>query len=165
MLGVKITNFSFQNKFLIIKYNLLYIIQFLVGIVNLLSITGASYAFFLGSLVSNQEALTSLNTAFSIPLLLLSGFFANQDNFAPYMKAFEYFSVFKYGFQILTEIEYTNIQPLNCSNSTVLPCNPMVQRFNFREAFWVSCMLIPILIIFFKTIAFISMYLKSKMKA
>lgn len=136
-----------------------------VGIVHLLTITGTSYAFFLGSLVSNQEALTNLNTVFSIPLLLLSGFFANQDNFAPYLKALEYFSVFKYGFQILTEIEYTNIQPLNCWNNLNSPCDPMVQRFNFREAFWVSCMLIGILIIFFKTIAFIALYLKSKMKA
>lgn len=81
------------------------------------------------------------------------------------MKAFEYFSVFKYGFQILTEIEYTNIQALNCWNNLKLPCDPMIQRFNFREALWVSCMLIGILIVFFKTIAFILMYLKSKMKA
>jgi len=130
----------------------------------LLTITGASYAFFLGSLVSNQEALTSLNTAFSIPLLQLSGFFAHQSNFVPYMKAFEYFSAFKYGFQILSEIEFTNMQPLNCANNTVQPCDPLAGQFNFREAMWVSCMLIGILIVFFKTIAFITMYYKSKMK-
>lgn len=131
----------------------------------MLAITGASYAFFLGALVSNQEALSSLNTLFNIPLLLLSGFFANQNNFVPYMKALEYISVFKYGFQVLTGIQYSENQALNCSNNLIGYCDPISQRFDFREAFWLSCILIAILIIVFKTLAFMLIKCKSKMRA
>ena len=147
------------------------------GILQLSCLTGASYAFFLGSLVDNQEALANLNTVrfilfklkvFSIPLLLLSGFFATSDNYAPYLKPFEYISVFKYAYQILTNIEFIEIQPLNCMNvgsTNPIVCDPLKQRFTFLEPMYLSIILICVLIVFFNIIAFIIIYFKSRIKA
>jgi len=95
----------------------------------------------------------------------LSGFFAAADNFAPYLIPFEYISGFKYSFQILIQSEFKDIQPLNCMNSTTFPCEPLINNFTFKEDSWLSVLLLALLIIFFKTAAFIILYLKSKMKA
>lgn len=46
----------------------------------------------------------------------------------------EYISVFKYGYQIFTESEFLNVQPLDCVLNPLLPCDALTQRANFKES-------------------------------
>ena len=97
--------------------------------------------------------------------MLLSGFFASYENFAPYLIPFEYISVFKYGFQILTGIEFSNMQALNCQNSLTNACDPLKDRFTYKEEPWVSVICIIALILGFNIAAFIITFYKSKLKS
>ncbi len=143
------------NKKNLIKKNL-------VGLLHLLTLGGTSYAFFLGSLVSDPRKLTEINTLFSIPLLLLSGFYAAAENFLPYMIPLKYISLFKYAFQVLVEMEFTNAQALDCSNNIDFPCNPLKDQYNFLEPFWVSMICVVALIFGFRLLAFIFFKIRSK---
>jgi hypothetical protein len=99
-----------------------------------------------------------------VPLLLLSGFFADSDNFAPYLIPFKYLSAFKYGFQVLTHIEFSDLPPFNCQNLNPNICSPLQNRFTFLEPFYVSLIAIGCLIVLFKSLAFIIIYYCAKIK-
>lgn len=47
---------------------------------------------------------------------MISGFFAKEDTYAPYLIPFKYLSLFKWAFQLLMFNEFTNGKPLTCSN-------------------------------------------------
>jgi len=129
---------------------------------HLLTLGGTSYAFFLGSIVSDPSTLTDVNQMFSIPLLLLSGFYAAAENFLPYMIPFKYISLFKYAFQVLVYMEFTDNQALNCTNDITNPCDPLKDKYDFLEPFWVSLVCVGSLIIIFRTLAFIFFKIRSK---
>jgi hypothetical protein len=127
-----------------------------------LTLGATSYAFFLGSIVSNPRALSELNVLFSVPLLLLSGFYAAAENFLPHMIPVKYISLFKYAFQVLVHMEFTDPQALNCFNNLEFPCDPLKNQYNFLEPFWVSMICILVLIFGFRTLAFIFFKIRSK---
>jgi len=55
------------------------------------------------------------------------------------------------------------MQPLNCSNNSTLPCDALSNdKFVFREAKWVSVLCLACISIFFKALGFIILYYKSK---
>lgn len=97
-------------------------------------------------------------------MLLLSGFFANADNFAPYLIPFKYLSLFKYGFQIFTHIEFSGLSPLNCLNLDPELCTPLATRFTYLEPYYLSIILIGVLIVVFKALGFLFLYLFAKIK-
>jgi ABC-type multidrug transport system ATPase subunit/ABC-type multidrug transport system permease subunit len=135
-----------------------------VGILYLCGLAGSALAFFIGTLVSHQEALVNLNTMLMIPMLLLSGFFANADNYAPYLIPFKYLSPFKYAYQTAISLEFNNLQPLNCMNSNPNLCDPLPNQFFFLEPFWLSIVLLSAIIVFFKFWGFIFLYKFGKIK-
>jgi len=100
-----------------------------------------------------------------IPLMLLCGFFASSDNYAPYLKPFEYISPFKYSYQLLTQIEFSDLKAFSCSNSIVFPCDPLKIRFTFNEQMYLSVLLIAIVAIFLNMIAFSVLFFRTKIKA
>ncbi len=100
-----------------------------------------------------------------IPLMLLSGFFASSDNYAPYLKPFEYISTFKYSYQILTQIEFKDLKALTCSNLTIFPCDPLTSRFTFNEEMWVSILLIANVSFCLNVFAYLIMYFKTRIRA
>ena len=75
----------------------------------LLSWTGTGLGFMIGTLVSSKSVATSLIPVTVIPLMLLSGFFVNQDNIVPVLYPFEFISPFKWGFQVLAYNEYDDL--------------------------------------------------------
>ena len=96
--------------------------------------------------------------------MLLSGWFATADNFAPYLIPLKYISYFKYCFQILVGIEFNNSPPLNCFNYNPSACQPLSNRFQFLEPFYVSIIAMAALIFFFKMWALLFIYMFAKVK-
>ena len=97
--------------------------------------------------------------------MILCGFFASSDNYAPYMKPLEYISAFKYTYQILTEIEFSDLKALSCSNSFVFPCDPLKSRFTYNEPMYLSVLLIAVIAFCFNVFAFLLQYFKTRIKA
>lgn len=91
----------------------------------MISAAGLGYAG--GVLVENKNVAVGLIPVFIIPLMLLSGFFVNQNNVVPVLKPFEYISFFKYGFQVYTYNEYEGLE-LQCSPN----CDP-IKTLDFEE--------------------------------
>lgn len=69
--------------------------------------TGLGYV--IGSLFSDPKIAVSAMPIIILPFVLVGGFFVNQNNAVPILKPFEYISLFKYGFQVLTLNEYTDL--------------------------------------------------------
>ena len=137
----------------------------LVGTLQFLQIGASGFAFLLGSLVTNTQAIVQINPVANIPLLLLSGWFANANNFAPYLIPFKYISLFKYGYQILTHLEFEGGKSSNnCVNVRPDMCNTLAIRLQFLEPFYVSYIAIACLIILFNSLAFLFMWLWAKKK-
>jgi len=62
------------------------------------------------------------------------------------------------------ENEFKNIQPLNCMNNLDNPCDPLRINYTFKEPLWVSFTCQALLIILFKSLAWLFTYLKSRQK-
>lgn len=105
-----------------------------------------------------------MNTVFVIPLLILSGFFADPSSFAPFLYPFEFISYFKFGYQTILHLEFTDTQPLNCINMDPVGCNPVPQRFVFESNFALSIGATSLLIVFFYAVAFFVILKLSKIK-
>ena len=107
----------------------------------------------------------------SIPLLMLSGFFSSDNNFAPFLIPIKYLSLFKHLYQILIENEFGNNNPLICMNvkdkcTEVFcpsPCNPM-KDFNFKESMAVSFAVTSALGLFLSIIGYTILYFLVKIK-
>ena len=95
-----------------------------------------------------------------MPLMLLSGGFASQNNFAPYLKPLEYISGYKYSYQILTHNEFYDIQPLNCSNGNSPLCNPLNNIFSYPESMKLSFILMGAVCFCFQALALFIMSMK-----
>lgn len=144
------------------------------GIIQLCSLVGASFSFFLGSLLNNAEGLSFINMVhlsflnkkvISIPLLLMSGFFAYENSFAPYMIPLEYLSYFKWSFQVLVYLEYKDIQPFYCVFNLQTPCDDVLGSFyRFKEDFWVSFSCLIGIIFALNFFAYMIFFIKSKLK-
>jgi hypothetical protein len=96
--------------------------------------------------------------------LNLAGYFAASDSFLPYLIPFEYLSGFKYGYQILIDLEFTDSQALNCHNNIERPCIALSNFFEFKESSWVSIIALIGVIIFFQSLAIFLIHIKSKQK-
>ena len=125
---------------------------------------GSGYAHFFGSLFTEKEPLMAFAVGVTIPLMLLSGFFAAADNFAPYLIPFKYLSSYKYSYQLFTHIEYTDMSPLNCFNVAPHICNPIATRFSFDEPFYASIIGMVCLLVALRIAAFLGTYFLAKIK-
>jgi ABC-type multidrug transport system ATPase subunit len=62
-----------------------------------------------GVLVSDKNVAVGMIPVIMIPLMLLSGFFVDQDNILPVLTPFEYISLFKWSLQVYVYNEYTDL--------------------------------------------------------
>jgi len=73
-----------------------------------------------GILSNDKDTAVAMVSVVVLPLILVAGFFVNQDNILPVLYPFQYISLFKYGYQVLTQNEYDGLE-LSCAPS----CDPL----------------------------------------
>lgn len=85
---------------------------FLVTMI-VMSVTGVSVGYLVGTLFKDANTAMSMMPAFVFPFMILSGFYKNRADYAPWIGWIEYLSPFKYGFQALSinEFEVTHFVP------------------------------------------------------
>ena len=69
---------------------------------------GASYALLMGSFISDRESLIVLGPLLNLPLMMLSGFFADLKSVVPILWPFQWISSFKYLLNIMLTNEFTD---------------------------------------------------------
>lgn len=99
---------------------------------------------------------------FSIPLLLLSGYYSSDNNFVPYLFPFKYLSPFKWSYQVVAINEFKN-NNLNCNNAPYR-CSPL-EDLNFDESLETCFAVLASLGIFYAIIGFIILYVFVKIKS
>lgn len=93
---------------------------------------------------------------------MISGFFAVEDNYAPYLIPFKYLSLFKWAFQILILNEFTDATPLTCSNFPD-KCD-LLKDLGLDESINTAYAASSAVGIFFSIIAFLILYFFVKIK-
>lgn len=93
---------------------------------------------------------------FSIPFIMLSGFFSNAKNFVPYLIPFKYICIFKWAYQLVVYNEFDEHTILTCNN----PPNECfaLGDIKFDESFKTSFAVISANAVFYGLIAFFLIY-------
>jgi len=94
-----------------------------VTIIFLIYNASSGYALIIGTLFSDKQLAVTLTPVLIIPFMLFAGFFVSQDNIPKFLIVFQDLSIFKYGYQALTQNEYKDLN-LDCDG-----CDP----FDFAE--------------------------------
>ncbi|KRW98126.1 P-loop containing nucleoside triphosphate hydrolase [Pseudocohnilembus persalinus] len=119
------------------------------------SFCGNSLGILIGSLFSDPKVASSMMPIIMLPLMMFSGLFGNREDMWDGLSWIEYISPFKYVFdaQIHNEFKESYFQP-----------NP-IETLNLNIGYWWSCVLLIIMFVFYRLIAFGGMVmLKSRLQ-
>lgn len=93
---------------------------------------------------------------------MISGFFAVEDTYAPFLIPFKYLSLFKWAFQIFIYNEFLDPKPLTCSNFPD-KCD-LLKDLGFNETINTAYAVSAAVGIFFSILAFTILYFFVKIK-
>ena len=114
----------------------------------LLYFTSSTYGLTISALIANKQLAVGLVPVLVIPLTLLSGFVANQDNIPDFLIPLEYVPMYKYEYQAYILNEYEEIT-INC-----LYRNPP-ENMNIDENLEVSIIAIAVLGVFWMMVSYL----------
>lgn len=91
--------------------------KFVLFLVTLILIYNASsgYSLIISASFSDKQLAVTLTPVLIIPFMLFAGFFVSSDQIPIYLKEFEYLSIFKYGYQALMQLEFTDNKNFPCA--------------------------------------------------
>eukprot|EP00733_Pompholyxophrys_punicea_P001147 Pompholyxophrys_punicea_v1_NODE_506_length_1821_cov_8.150623.p1 type:complete len:441 gc:universal NODE_506_length_1821_cov_8.150623:390-1712(+) len=130
--GKVLTEFPFQIIFPVVFSSVSYYMvgfnplfsKFLLQIVALFFVTlcGNAMGMLVGCAVTDPLAAVSLGPVVIIPLMLFGGFYVNTESLPVYLAWISYISVFNWGFQAISIVEYSGLV-LRCDPDEYIP-NP-----------------------------------------
>ncbi|KAG8037763.1 hypothetical protein G9C98_005974 [Cotesia typhae] len=139
------------------------------GIITLVANVATSFGYFISCVSMNISMALSIGPPVIIPFLLFGGFFLNTASVPSYFEWFSFLSWFRYGNEALLINQWSEVETIACtrSNATCPKSGHMVlQTYNFDEKdFWVDIVGLIVLIISFRFLAFLALYLKALRKA
>jgi len=114
----------------------------------------------LSALFKDMTVVMALVPVVIIPLMLTGGFFTNLNNVPKVFYALEYISMFKYGWQAYLQNNYRH--DIVCADGTT--CNILTTKYMFHEAFWLNLVLMFVIGIAMRLVAFVALYFLSNPK-
>jgi ATP-binding cassette subfamily G (WHITE) protein 1 len=75
----------------------------------------SGYSLIISASFSDKQLAVTLTPVLIIPFMLFAGFFVSASSIPIFLKEFEYLSIFKYGFQALMLLEFTNNKNYPCA--------------------------------------------------
>ena len=150
--------------FLVIMYfpvhldNRAFVFFWAVLISELVYFMSASYGLLLSATFKDMTVVMALVPVVIVPLMLVGGFFTNLNNVPKLFYPLEYISMFKYGFQTYIQNNYRRLISCPTDGHT---CDILVEKYQFKEAFWVSMMLMAVIGVAMRLLAFIALYFLS----
>lgn len=91
--------------------------KFFMFILTLILIYNASsgYSLIISASFSDKQLAVTLTPVLIIPFMLFAGFFVSSSSIPIFLKEFEYLSIFKYGYQALMKIQFTDNENFPCA--------------------------------------------------
>ncbi|XP_055707480.1 protein white [Phlebotomus papatasi] len=139
-----------------------------VLIMALVSNVAISFGYLISSLSSSTSMALSIGPPVIIPFLLFGGFFLNSASVPFYFEWFSYLSWFRYGNEALLINQWASVQTgeIACTRANITcPASGAIvlETLNFKaEDFLFDIIGLCFLIVFFRVMAFISLYLKAR---
>lgn len=97
--------------------------------------------------------------------MLSAGYFASADTVSFYIKPIQWVSAFKYCYQTLATIQFSEMQPLNCYNQVdnpIIDCDPLNGILKFEQDFNLSLILLGCVFVGLISLALISLLIKGR---
>lgn len=140
-----------------------------ISIQIIASLCASFYGMWIGSMVETEERLPQVMIVrffnfkiFTIPLMMLTGFFSPESNYVEYLIPLKYLSPFKYIYEVLILNEFKNSEPFLCS-SPPNNCDTLADlKISNSYTTLFSCL--SALGIFYLLLSFIIVYLYVKVK-
>ena len=144
-------------------------LRFLIalGIANLLVQTIVSFGYLLSCLVPSMQVANDLAPAVILPLMLMGGFFLNSVSIPAWLIWLKYVSWFFYGNQALVVNQWHGMEGIECEAGAEAAClktgDEVLSKLNFPEDdFYFNLLMLFVLLVVFRVLAFIALYVKSR---
>ncbi|GFY43706.1 protein white [Trichonephila inaurata madagascariensis] len=137
-----------------------------LAIMILVSNTAASFGYMISCISGSLNVALSLGTPLIMPLVLFGGFYLNAASVPVYFVWLKYISMFYYGNEAVLINQWSNVKNITCSTPICAPDGKTVlASLDFHEEnFLLDIVLIIVLMIFFRILAFIALLIRSSRK-
>ncbi|CAL1279820.1 unnamed protein product [Larinioides sclopetarius] len=137
-----------------------------LAIMILIANTAASFGYMISCMSSNLNVALSLATPLIMPLVLFGGFYLNSGSVPVYFIWLKYISMFFYGNEALLINQWRNVNNITCTTSMCAHTGKEVLKtLDFHEShFLMDILLIIVLLLFFRFLAFMALLIKSSKK-
>ncbi|GFS54140.1 protein white [Nephila pilipes] len=137
-----------------------------LAIMILVSNTAASFGYMISCISGSLNVALSLGTPLIMPLVLFGGFYLNAASVPVYFVWLKYISMFYYGNEAVLINQWSNVKNITCYTPMCAPDGKAVlASLNFSEDnFLRDILLIVVLMIFFRILAFLALLIRSSRK-
>jgi len=143
-----------------------------VLILELIVQCAVSFGYLISCISSTPQIAMALAGPVLMPLMLFGGFFINDGSIPEWINWMKYLSWFKYGNEALMINQWEGVTDFVCpanesiDNPNVEPCitkgEQVLHIFGFeKENFWMNVICMSVLIVVFKTLAFLALLSKT----
>lgn len=140
----------------------------------LITNTAISISYVMSCVFGLVSVAISVMPIFVVPVMAFGGFFINIKSLPTYFRPIEFLSYFQYGFEALVINEWSRVEKIpgcdsSSKNSTYLKCysngNDVIHQLGFNEnRMWIDVLILIAMILVFRTIAFIALWIRAKTK-
>ncbi|XP_048753747.2 protein white-like isoform X2 [Ostrea edulis] len=135
------------------------------GIAILVSNTAASFGYVVSTAAPSVTAALAIAPALMIPFLLFGGFFLNSGSTPVYLIWLKYLSWFSYGNEMMVLNQWDGVTNITCSSNTrcISQGDTVIDSLSFdKDNFYLDLGLIFALLVGFRLISFITLYIRAK---
>jgi len=124
-----------------------------LGINMMVWLAGSGYGLVISTFIPRLEVAMAMTPILVIPLMVMAGFFVNQNNIPYFLYEFEYISPFKYGYQAMVQNEFMGETITGCGINFDQVCDPLGEN-GFNESIGLSIGVLGILAVAWRIIAY-----------
>uniref|UniRef100_A0A7I4YAS1 ABC transporter domain-containing protein n=1 Tax=Haemonchus contortus TaxID=6289 RepID=A0A7I4YAS1_HAECO len=130
--------------------------------------TAISIAYAMGCVFGSVSVAIAVLPIFVVPMMAFGGYFINQSSLPFYFYPFKYLSYFGYAFESLTVNEWSHVNSITgCEKPGAMGCyrngSDVIQSLSFSpQNKWLNAVLILIMILAFRLIAFVSLWARAR---
>ncbi|VDO47843.1 unnamed protein product [Haemonchus placei] len=130
--------------------------------------TAISIAYAMGCVFGSVSVAIAVLPIFVVPMMAFGGYFINQGSLPFYFYPFKYLSYFGYAFESLTVNEWSHVDSITgCEKPGAMGCyrngSDVIRSLSFSpQNKWLNAVLILIMILAFRLIAFVSLWARAR---
>ena len=123
---------------------------------------GSGYGQVISTYIPKLEVALAMTPLIIVPFIIFAGFLVNQSKVPAFYAPFIYIDIIKYNYQAAEQNEFSGLQ-LSCMISNPPTCDPLGVQ-DFKQGITLSIIILGVIAIATRIIAFIGLYIFSKPK-